>query len=113
MNKTEMEDIKKQLQQIKDDLINEFKTNQEHGNDYMNQVGDSVDQAVDSYERELLFELNDIDRSRLDSINNAIDKIDKGTYGICERCQKKIDRKRIKAKPDAMYCIKCKAEMES
>ena len=65
-----------------------------------------------SAERELLFELNDIDRERLDSINNALNKIDKGTYGTCERCKKKIEKKRIKVKPDANYCIKCMAEME-
>ena len=112
MKKAEINVIKKDLLQLKDDLLNEFKANQENGNELINQVGDSIDQAVDSSERELLFELNDIDRERLDSINNALNKIDNGTYGACERCKKNIEKKRIKVKPDTIYCIKCKSEME-
>ncbi len=112
MNKTELKETNKNLLQLKEDLLNEFKANQENGNVYINQVGDSIDQAVDSSERELLFELNDIDRERLDSINNALNKIDNGTYGICEKCSKNIEKKRIKVKPDSIYCIKCKSEME-
>ncbi len=112
MNKTELKKVKKNLVQLKDDLLIEFRANQENGNGYMNHVGDSIDQAVDSSERELLFELNDIDRERLDSIKNALNKIEKNTYGSCERCKNNIEKKRIKVKPDAIYCIKCKSEME-
>lgn len=112
MNKTEITEAKKQLQKIKDDIMSEFKSNQEDGNKYINHVGDSIDQAVESSERELLFELNDIDRENLDSINNALSNIDNGTYGTCEKCKKKIEKKRLKVKPNALYCIKCKSTME-
>ena len=43
----------------------------------------------------------------------ALAKIKKGTYGICERCGKRIDPKRLEVKPQAVYCLKCKNELEA
>jgi RNA polymerase-binding transcription factor DksA len=45
---------------------------------------------------------------RLKEINDALSKIENGTYGICEKCGSKIDEKRLKAFPTARYCVKCK-----
>lgn len=49
----------------------------------------------------------------LKEIEKALDKIKKGTYGICERCKKRIDPARLEAKPQAVYCLKCESEIES
>ena|SRR3989344_1859671 len=49
----------------------------------------------------------------LKEIEAALAKIKKGTYGICERCGKKIDEKRLIVKPQAVYCLKCETEIES
>jgi len=44
---------------------------------------------------------------RLQSINSALEKIKKGTYGICEKCKKKIIEERLKVYPEARMCTKC------
>lgn len=44
---------------------------------------------------------------RLQNINEALDRIKKGTYGICENCGKKIPLKRLGAYPEAKDCLKC------
>jgi len=49
----------------------------------------------------------------LKEIEKAIEKIKKGTYGICEKCKKKIDLARLKVKPRAIYCLKCEKEIEA
>ncbi len=49
----------------------------------------------------------------LKEIELALGKIQKGTYGICERCKKKIDFKRLEVKPAAIYCMKCEGELEA
>lgn len=49
----------------------------------------------------------------LKEIELALTKIQKGTYGICENCKKKIDFKRLEVKPAAIYCLKCEGELES
>ena len=48
----------------------------------------------------------------LAEIEAALKKIKKGTYGICERCGRKIDEARLAVKPQAVYCLKCESEVE-
>jgi len=45
---------------------------------------------------------------RLKNINLALEKIEKGRYGNCEKCGKEIDEKRLKISPEARSCLKCK-----
>lgn len=49
----------------------------------------------------------------LKEIESALKKIQNGTYGVCERCKKPIDVKRLEAKPEAVYCLSCEKEMEA
>lgn len=50
---------------------------------------------------------------RLRSINQALDKIKSGAYGICEVCGQPIDEKRLTAFPDVKTCVKCKNSDDS
>jgi len=40
-------------------------------------------------------------------VKRALRKMEKGSYGICEKCGKKINKKRIKALPEAKFCSRC------
>ncbi|OGD94117.1 hypothetical protein A2697_03875 [Candidatus Curtissbacteria bacterium RIFCSPHIGHO2_01_FULL_41_44] len=51
-------------------------------------------------------------KDELGEIERALTKIKKGTYGICERCTKRIELARLEVKPSAIYCLKCKEEIE-
>ena len=75
-------------------------------------TGDSVDEASQSIERELLFELSDNGRTTLDQIEAALRKIDRGVYGVCESCRKPIAKLRLKTLPFARYCINCQSGAE-
>jgi len=44
---------------------------------------------------------------RLQKINLALERIKKGTYGKCEKCNKKISEERLKVYPEAIECAKC------
>jgi RNA polymerase-binding protein DksA len=46
-------------------------------------------------------------RETLGDIDNALEKIDAGTYGICERCGSPIGEDRLEAMPAARLCIEC------
>ncbi len=48
----------------------------------------------------------------LGKANDALAKLDKGTYGLCEDCGDKIDRARLKALPSATLCIRCQRQRE-
>lgn len=45
---------------------------------------------------------------QLKDIDDALERMEKGTYGICEDCKEEIDIERLKAYPSARTCIKCK-----
>lgn len=49
---------------------------------------------------------------KLESINAALRAIEKGQYGICERCGKPIDPARLEVRPDATLCLDCQREVE-
>jgi DnaK suppressor protein len=46
-------------------------------------------------------------RSSLEEIERALEKLDEGTYGICERCGKPISPDRLEAMPATAFCIAC------
>ena len=48
----------------------------------------------------------------LEAIADALEKIEKGTYGICESCGKEISYERLEAVPTARLCVECKNQME-
>ena len=77
-----------------------------------NDVGDEADVASQTFERELLFEMEDSERVILDDIEAALRKMEKGEFSLCESCRKGISAQRIKAMPWARYCISCQSRAE-
>jgi DnaK suppressor protein len=76
-------------------------------------VGDEADQATQSTERELMFELSDSERNSLDAVEAALRKISTGVYGVCESCRGKIAAPRLQAIPHARYCITCQSKLDT
>ena len=104
-----IKEIRKGLVTMRDDMLRTVRKQQvEEGVDN----GDSVDQASQSIEKELLFELSDNERTTLDMIDAAIRKIDNGTYGLCEATQKPIGRQRLEAIPYCRYSIEYQNQLE-
>ncbi len=68
--------------------------------------------SPDLYERDKTVALIESLEFRLASIERALRAIEKGSYGICERCGSPIDPARLEARPDATLCLKCQAEVE-
>ena len=113
MNAKETKKFKEQLLHLKEELLSLVRATTENEKEYpSSEVGDSIDQAADSSARELLFELNDSERHRLEDIDRALQKIEQGRFGVCENCGEKISKKRLQAVPYARFCINCKARME-
>ncbi len=49
---------------------------------------------------------------KLASIEDALRAMERGTYGVCERCGKPIPAERLEVKPEATMCVTCQAEVE-
>lgn len=71
-----------------------------------------ADMATDLYDREFSLELAEGERERLYALDDAIKCIDEGTYGKCDLCGERITKMRLKAMPQAKYCIKCQEKEE-
>ncbi|MEO0138024.1 MAG: TraR/DksA C4-type zinc finger protein [candidate division WOR-3 bacterium] len=66
-----------------------------------------ADQGSETEKRELSSINISRQRETLFSIDHALRKIAQGTYGICEKCGKMIEKRRLKIVPYARFCIKC------
>ena len=71
-----------------------------------------ADMATDNFDREFSLDIASTEQTMLNRIDEALRKIQEGTYGICENCSKPISTKRLKAVPYAKLCIKCKEDEE-
>jgi len=70
------------------------------------------DQASAEIDRNFTLRLRDRERKLLKKIEETIESIDRGEYGICETCGCEISIKRLEARPVTTMCIDCKIEQE-
>ncbi len=105
--------IRKLLLGMRDKLIKEFsETRVPEPLLAPSNIGDLVDQAGDERDRELSLLLTGRDKEKLTAINEALEKLDEGTYGVCEECGEKIGAGRIKVMPLAKFCVSCQSRLE-
>lgn len=71
-----------------------------------------ADMATDNYDREFSLSLADNEQNILNRIAAALEKIEEGTFGLCELCEKKISKLRLKAVPYAELCVPCQEKQE-
>lgn len=74
--------------------------------------GDSVDMASVEITQQQIQKLGNREKKLLAKIDLALEKIEQGEYGTCERCGEDIAPARLEARPVAQYCIDCKTELE-
>lgn len=121
MNKKLLLQLKKELEKEKEKIENQLKSfakkdeklkgdwdtlfpkwNGEAGGAGLEKAADEVEEYSTLLPIEYALE------TRLKNIDLALEKIKKGKYGICEKCNGKIDEKRLKVYPEARFCLKCR-----
>jgi DnaK suppressor protein len=76
-------------------------------------VKDSVDMSLQDVNREIAFRLGERESQMIADIDQALLRMDEGTYGQCARCGKPIDDRRLEALPTARYDAACQTEIEA
>lgn len=71
-----------------------------------------ADMAADTYERELSMNIVSSEQELLYQIDDALKRIDDGSYGVCIQCNKPITMSRLKAVPYASMCVACQRTKE-
>jgi DnaK suppressor protein len=73
---------------------------------------DTYDLASEERDREISFILTDREREKVQAIQEALERVDDGTYGICDSCESEISEARLGALPFTRLCVNCQAERE-
>jgi DnaK suppressor protein len=74
---------------------------------------DPADAGSASFERETAQSLSNHARRQLVQIDDALRRLDQGSYGTCQRCGEQIERARLEALPHAILCMDCKRRDET
>lgn len=74
--------------------------------------GDVCDIASSDRERELTLRLSERGREKLKQIEEALERIEDGSFGTCEQCEAKIPKGRLKVMPFSTTCVACKSKLE-
>ena len=114
LTKKELDEFEARLRAERTELSEQLTTNEDQTfattqSDLSGDVGvddESADAGTATFEREKELSIEQNVRDLLQKIDRALKRIDAGTYGICERCGKPIEKARIKALPYVDLCIK-------
>jgi DnaK suppressor protein len=71
--------------------------------------GKREEEATETADLENRIALEKRTKDQLAEVERALEKFEKGTYGICENCGKQINPERLEALPQALYCMECNA----
>ena len=108
LTKKELERYRRLLEEKKNSLSADLaKTRDAEEETTEEATQDIADKAVSSYTREFLYSLSDADRNTLLQIDQALTRIEEGTYGTCLNCGTAMAEKRLNAVPWTPYCIDC------
>jgi DnaK suppressor protein len=76
-------------------------------------LADMDDLGGDANDEETNYKILEIESAELDQIDYALERIEAGSYGVCEECEKPINAERLRALPFASLCVACKRSQEA
>lgn len=113
MKKKDLQKFAVQLKEEKARILNQLeKTQKADLTLQAEDLPDEVDLASSELNQSMSLKIRDRERLLLLKIENALAKIEEGTFGICESCEEPIEVKRLEARPVAELCIGCKEQEE-
>lgn len=104
------EEILEGIKHISDDTLK--KSQKDASGDISGYTYHMADVATDTYDREFSLSIASSERKVLYDIEDALKKIEDGTYGFCEVCKKTISKVRLKAVPYTKLCLECQETRE-
>lgn len=104
------EEISDDLKHISDDTLR--KSQKEASGDISGYTYHMADVATDNYDREFSLGLASNERRSIYELDDALKRIEEGTFGICDDCKGMITKIRLKAVPSTRLCIKCQQKRE-
>lgn len=113
MDKKQLELFRTQLLLKKQEIITDAGKTMTEMTDQTTNVPDPNDRATLESGRSFELRIRDRERKLVTKIDEAIARIDDGSYGVCEDCGEEIGMKRLEARPVTTLCIDCKTLQET
>lgn len=108
-----MNEMRNTLLHMRNELLEEVAKSVKEESDHLRfNVGDFYDYASEDRQRELALTLSNREREKLMQIEQALKKIEDGTYGICEITGENIGEERLRALPFTTVSIEAQEEIE-
>ncbi len=107
------ERVKKELNSRLNDLLRDANKTVSVMTDQGGSFPDPTDRASMESDRNFELRIRDRERRLISKIKDAIDRLEQGTYGICEECGEEISEERLEARPVTTLCIDCKKKQEN
>ncbi len=113
MRKAFLKNVREKLLETRRQVLKEISNDLKQGREGAKDEGmDTYDLASEERDREISFILTDRERGKLQAIQEALARVDEGTYGICDSCESEIAPARLEALPFTRLCVNCQAERE-
>ncbi len=112
MRQEELENFKKILLEKRQAILDNNLEHRKSMENIHNLSFDEADQVAMHIRNTLDSSIFMRHNTELEYIDSALDKIERDIYGICEMCDERITKERLKAKPHAKYCIVCREIVE-
>jgi DnaK suppressor protein len=112
MDKKQATYFREKLEKISNDILTGADKTISEMTDHSDNYPDPTDRAAAESDRSFELRIRDRERKLLNKIKEAVERIDNGTYGICDECGDDIASERLEARPVTTYCIDCKTRQE-
>ena len=112
MDEQELSQFKKQLESMKVDINSDVEKTLTEMTSQTGNIPDPNDRATMESDRSFERRIRGRERKLMEKVDEALARIEDGTYGICAGCGEEIAVKRLQARPVAKFCIDCKTKQE-
>jgi len=115
LTKAELGQFRNELLRMREELVSNIRSmegealkssEQDFSLDHM------ADHGSDNFDQDFTLGLIENEEQRVREIGEALERLEKGTFGVCEGCSKPIPKTRLRALPFARYCVACQRQAE-
>ena len=105
---------KEQLERLRLEVLREMRATGDASRQVAmdDDVPDIGDMSTRTYDRDVLYNLSEVQRQKIRDIDAALEQLEHGDYGVCTRCGEDISLKRLDVRPFSRYCVDCMTEVE-
>ena len=113
MQDTDLQAFRERLETMRASLLDDSEETVHEMREENSLYPDPSDRASMETEHINLLRIRDRERKLLSKVDEALDRMEQGAFGLCEECGEEIDLERLKIRPVTTFCIRCKETLEA